>query len=549
MHLSYAHGVASRPLLGQTLGQALDTAACRFGARDAVISLHQNLRYSYAELLHEVNRAAKALIALGVQRGDRVGIWSPNNAEWAITQYAAAKAGAILVNVNPANRARELQYGLKQSGVSVLISARGFRSADYVQMLDELAPALPALRHVVFLGDSDLPAGVTWADFLRRGDGVSDVELARREALLQFDDAVNIQYTSGTTGAPKGATLSHHNILNNGYFVGEALHYTEEDRICLPVPFYHCFGCVLGNMAAVTHGCAIVLPGESFDPEATLRAISTERCTSIYGVPTMFIAQLNHAAFETFCLESLRTGIMAGAPCPVDVMRRVIDRMHARDVTIGYGMTETSPVSLQSAMDDPIEVRVSTVGRVHPHVECKIINPQTGAIVPRGTHGELCTRGYVVMLGYWDDEAATARAIDAARWMHTGDLATMNADGYVSISGRIDDMIIRAGENIYPREIEEFLHTHPKITQAYVIGVPDHHYGEQVCAWIAVRDGETVTADEVRAFCLGQISTHKIPRYVRLTCDFPMTVTGKIQKFRMREISVEELGLSAITRT
>ena len=551
MHLSYAHGIASRPLLGQTVGQALDSAARRFGASDAVISRHQNLRYSYAELLQHANRAAKALISLGVQRGDRVGIWSPNNAEWAIVQYAAAKAGAILVNVNPAYRVRELQYALRHSGVSVLVSARGFRSADYVQMLDELAPALPALRHVVYLGDADSSTGVIWADFLKLGDGVSDGELAQREALLQFDDAVNIQYTSGTTGAPKGATLSHHNILNNGYFVGEALHYTEEDRICLPVPFYHCFGCVLGNMAAVTHGCAIVLPGESFDPEATLRAISTEQCTSIYGVPTMFIAQLNHAAFETFRLESLRTGIMAGAPCPVDVMRRVIDRMHARDVTIGYGMTETSPVSFQSAMDDPIDVRVSTVGRVHPHVECKIIDSQTGAIVPRGARGELCTRGYVVMLGYWDDAAATARAIDAARWMHTGDLATMNEDGYVSIAGRIDDMIIRGGENIYPREIEEFLHTHPKITQAYVIGVPDHQYGEQVCAWIAVRDGETVTADEVLTFCKGQISTYKIPRYVRLTSDFPMTVTGKIQKFRMREISVEEfeLGLGATTRT
>jgi fatty-acyl-CoA synthase len=544
MQLSYCHGTTATPLLGATLGEALDSAARRFGARDALISCHQKLRYSYAELLREANRAAKGLMALGVQRGDRVGIWSPNNAEWTITQYAAAKAGAILVNVNPAYRSRELQHALKHSGVTVLVSARAFRSADYVQMLDELAPALPDLRHLVYLGGSDSIAGMTWADFLTFGDDVSDDELAAREALLQFDDPVNIQYTSGTTGTPKGATLSHHNILNNGYFVGEALHYCEEDRICLPVPFYHCFGCVLGNMAAVTHGCAVVLPGESFDPEATLRAISSERCTSIYGVPTMFIAQLNHAVFDSFCLESLRTGIMAGAPCPVDVMRRVIARMHARDVTIAYGMTETSPVSFQSALDDPIDVRVSTVGRVHPHVECKIIDPQTGAIVPRGTHGELCTRGYLVMIGYWDDAAATACAVDAARWMHTGDLAAMNEAGFVSISGRIDDMIIRGGENIYPREVEELLHTHLKITQAHVIGVPDDHYGEQVCAWVALRDGETATADEVREFCKGRISSYKIPRYVHFTDDFPMTVTGKIQKFRMRQISIEELGLS-----
>jgi fatty-acyl-CoA synthase len=548
MDLSYTHGTSDTPLLGETLGRALHLAARRFGACDALVSCHQNLRYTYTQLLHEVNRAAKAFLSLGVQRGDRVGIWSPNNAEWMIAQYAAAKAGAILVNINPAYRARELQHALAHSGVTVLVTARGFRSADYAQMLAGLAPALPGLRHLIYLGDGPAPAGLTWSDFLHLGDGVADDELERREALLQFDDPVNIQYTSGTTGSPKGATLSHHNILNNGYFVGEALCYSEEDRICLPVPFYHCFGCVLGNMAAVTHGSAVVLTGESFDPEATLGAIAGEHCTSIYGVPTMFIALLNHSAFDTFCLDSLRTGIMAGAPCPVDVMRRVIDRMHVRDVTICYGMTETSPVSFQSAMNDPLDVRVSTVGRVHPHVECKVVDPQTGETLPRATRGELYTRGYVVMLGYWNDPAATARAVDSARWMHTGDLATMNQDGYVSISGRIDDMIIRAGENIYPREIEEFLHTHPKISQAYVIGVPDSHYGEQVCAWIAVHDGQSLTIDELRAFCQGQISSYKIPRHIRFTNDFPMTVTGKIQKFRMREISVEELGLSGITR-
>jgi fatty-acyl-CoA synthase len=549
MRLSYSHGTSDTSLLGETLSQALHRAAQRFGARDALISCHQNLRYTYTQLLHEVNRAAKAFLALGVQRGDRVGIWSPNNAEWMIAQYAAAKAGAILVNINPAYRARELQHALMHSGVSVLVTARVFRSADYVQMLQGLAPALPELRHLIYLGDGPAPAGLTWSDFLQLGHGVADDELERREALLQFDDPVNIQYTSGTTGSPKGATLSHHNILNNGYFVGEALRYSEDDRICLPVPFYHCFGCVLGNMAAVTHGSAVVLTGESFDPEMTLGAIAGHHCTSIYGVPTTFIALLNHPAFDSFSLDSLRTGIMAGAPCPVDVMRRVIDRMHVREVTICYGMTETSPVSFQSAKDDPLDVRVSTVGRVHPHVECKIVDPQTGETLPRETRGELCTRGYVVMLGYWNDPAATARAVDTARWMHTGDLATMSEDGYVSIAGRIDDMIIRGGENIYPREIEEFLHTHPKISQAHVIGVPDSHYGEQVCAWIAVHDGQSLTIDEVRAFCQGRISSYKIPRHIRFTNDFPMTVTGKIQKFRMREMSVEELGLSGITRT
>ncbi len=545
MNLSYVHGVGTTPLLADTIGGALNRAAERWGDCDALVACHQQLRYSYRELRDEADRAARALMALGVQRGDRVGIWSGNRAEWMITQYAAAKAGAILVNINPAYRLRELEYALRHSGVSVLITARGFRSTDYVEMLLRLAPELPALRHVVYLGPDAQPGGIVWADFLELANRIEAGELEARETALQFDEPVNIQYTSGTTGSPKGATLSHHNILNNGYFVGEVLRYTEHDRICVPVPFYHCFGCVLANMAAVTHGSAVVIPGESFDPDATLRTIEAERCTSIYGVPTMFIAQMEHPRFRSAQLDTLRTGIMAGAPCPIDVMRQVIGRMHVPEVTICYGMTETSPVSFQSQIDDPIELRVSTVGHVLPHLESKIVNPGTGATVPRGTPGELCTRGYAVMLGYWNDDEATAAAIDAARWMHTGDLAVMNGDGSVAITGRIKDMIIRGGENVSPREIEEFLHTHEKVSDVQVIGVPDHKYGEEVCAWIRLHDGVTATEDEFRDFCRGQIATFKIPRYIRFTSEFPMTVTGKVQKFKMREITVAELKETA----
>jgi fatty-acyl-CoA synthase len=545
VNLSYVHGVGTTPLLADTIGGALNRAAECWGDCDALVSCHQQLRYSYRELRDEADRAARGLMALGVQRGDRVGIWSGNRAEWMITQSAAAKAGAILVNINPAYRLRELQYALRHSGVSVLITARGFRSADYVDMLLGLVPELPAIRHVVYLGPDAPPGGIAWADFLELANRIEAGELEARETTLQFDDPVNIQYTSGTTGSPKGAMLSHHNILNNGYFVGEVLCYTEHDRICAPVPFYHCFGCVLGNLAAVTHGSAIVIPGESFDPDATLQAIEVQACTSIYGVPTMFIAQMDHPRFGSVRLETLRTGIMAGAPCPIDVMRQVIGRMHVPQVTICYGMTETSPVSFQSQIDDPIELRVSTVGRVLPHLESKIVDPQTGATVPRGTPGELCTRGYAVMLGYWNDDNATAAAIDAARWMHTGDLAVMNGDGYVTITGRIKDMIIRGGENVYPREVEEFLHTHEKVSDVQVIGVPDHKYGEEVCAWIRLHDGVTATEDEFRDFCRGQIATFKIPRYIRFTSEFPMTVTGKVQKFKMREITVAELKETA----
>jgi len=536
----------------------LDRIAAEFGDRDALISCHQGLRYTYAQLLDQVNRAARSLLALGVKRGDRVGIWSANAAEWVVTQYAAAKAGAILVNINPAYRTHELEYVLTHSGVSVLVTARGFRQTDYLEMLLALAPELaardeavprapgrlPHLRHLVVLGGGATPGGISWQQFMSLADPVPLSALQAVSDVVQFDDPVDVQYTSGTTGFPKGATLSHHNILNNGFFVGEALRYTADDRICTPVPFYHCFGCVMANLAALTHAATVVLPAETFDPEATLRAIETHRCTSLYGVPTMFIAMLGHPSFDQFQLKSLRTGIMAGSPCPVEVMRQAIERMHVREVTICYGMTETSPVSFQSAVDDPIEARVSTVGRIHPHLECKIVSPATGEIVPRGVPGELCTRGYSVMLGYWNDAEATGAAIDAGRWMHSGDLAVMREDGYVNITGRIKDMIIRGGENVYPREIEELLYTHPKLLDVQVIGVPDAKYGEEVCAWVRVHAGQHASEDEIREFCRGQIATYKIPRYIRFTTEFPTTVTGKIQKYRMREISVVELGLS-----
>ena len=543
MSLSYSHGPSSVPLLGETIGACLDRAAASFAHCNALVARHQGLRYTYGQLQAEVGRVARGLLSLGVDRGDRVGIWSANCAEWVIAQYASAKVGAILVNINPAYRLRELEYALQQSGVSVLVAARRFRTTDYVEILTDLAPKLRSLRTIVYLGSGSAPGGLAWGDLLSRGDEIPEARLRDREATIQFDDPVNIQYTSGTTGSPKGATLSHHNILNNGFFVGETLRYTTRDVICVPVPFYHCFGCVMGNLGALTHGSAVVVPSETFDAEATLRAIQEEGCTSLYGVPTMFIAQLEHPSFDNYRLDSLRTGIMAGSTCPAEVMRMVIERMHVSEVTICYGMTETSPVSFQSAVDDPIDHRVSTVGRVHPHIECKLIDAETGRTVPRGAPGELCTRGYSVMLGYWNNAEATGTAIDRARWMHTGDLAVMRDDGYVNIVGRLKDMIIRGGENIYPREIEEFLYTHPKISEVQVVGVPDPKYGEEVCAWIRLRDSQVATSEEIRLYCHGQIATYKIPRYVRFTTDFPTTVTGKIQKYRMREISIEELGL------
>jgi fatty-acyl-CoA synthase len=545
---SYLHGASPVPLLGETIGRNLDRTVAAFGDRDAVVSVHQGVRMTYAQFHAAVEEIARGLLALGIEPGDRVGIWSPNNAEWVTLQYATAKVGAILVNVNPAYRTSELAYALRQSGVSTLVLAARFRQADYLAMLDEVAGDLPTLRRRVVLG-SDAPAGaMSWDDLRERAGGVSLDDLRAREELLQFDDPINIQYTSGTTGFPKGATLSHHNILNNGFFIGAGCRYTEADRVCIPVPLYHCFGMVLGNLACTTHGAAIVYPAESFEPEATLAAVQQERCTSLYGVPTMFIAELEHPRFHEFDLSTLRTGIMAGSPCPVEVMKAVQSDMHMAEVTICYGMTETSPVSFQTAADDPVDKRVGTVGRIHPHVEAKVVDPETGRIVPREVPGELCTRGYLVMLGYWENEQATTEAIDAAGWMHTGDLATMDQDGYANIVGRIKDMVIRGGENVYPREVEEFLYGHPAISDVQVIGVPDERYGEELCAWVRLKEGQSVSGDELREWCRGKIASFKIPRYWRFVDAFPMTVTGKVQKFKMRETSIAELDLESVAR-
>ncbi|HEY4026243.1 MAG TPA: AMP-binding protein [Candidatus Dormibacteraeota bacterium] len=533
---SYVHGASGVPLLGETIGENLRRTVARHGDREALVVRDQGYRATYRQLWEQTGLAARGLMARGVRRGDRVGIWSPNRSEWVVTQYATARVGAILVNINPAFRTSELEYALHQSGTSFLVLAGRFRTTDYRAMLAEVRGGCPELREALVLDTG-------WEALLRDGESVSDEALAEREAELQFDDPINIQYTSGTTGFPKGATLSHHSILNNGYFIGERLAYTERDRVCIPVPFYHCFGMVLGNLACTTHGACMVVPAESFEPLATMRTVQEERCTALYGVPTMFIAELDHPEFSTIDFSSLRTGIMAGSPCPVEVMRKVQTAMNMPEVTICYGMTETSPVSTQSDTDDPLEKRVATVGRVHPHVEIKVVDPATGRIVPRGVSGELCSRGYIVMLGYWNNDAATREAIDAGRWMHTGDLATMDEDGYLNIVGRIKDMIIRGGENIYPREVEEFLYTHADVADVQVIGVPSERYGEEVMAWVRPRDGATLTGDQLTAFCRGRIATFKIPRYWKFVGDFPMTVTGKVQKFKMREVAVEELGL------
>ena len=541
-HQSYVHGASNTPLLGDTIGAYFDRITAQHGTNEAIVSLHQGVRYTYDQLHAEVEHAARGLLALGVAKGDRVGIWSSNNVEWVVTQYATAKMGAILVNINPAYRTHELKYVLDQSGVSLLIAAPSFRNTDYTEIIQEIRPELPDLREVVILGEA--PAEMlSWADLLKGAEAVPVDDLRKREATLEFDDPINIQYTSGTTGFAKGATLSHHNILNNGFLVGDRLRITPRDRLCLPVPFYHCFGMVLGNLAFMTHGATVISPSETFDALACLQAVQTESCTALYGVPTMFIAVLEHTDFGSYRLDTLRTGIMAGASCPVEVMRKVIGQMHMREVTIAYGMTETSPVSFQSEVDDDIDVRVSTVGSIHPHVECKIVDPETGQMCPRDTPGELCTRGYLVMLEYWNNPEATEEAIDRAGWMHTGDLAVMREDGYVNIVGRIKDMIIRGGENIYPREIEEFLYAHPKIAEVQVIGVPDMKYGEAVCAWVQLKEGATATVEEIQEHCRGKIATYKIPYYIRFTDQFPMTVTGKIQKFKMRETSISELGL------
>jgi len=552
---SYVHGASDIPLIGSTIGQYFDDVCTRYAASEAVVVRHQNVRLSYTEFRRRVDELACGLMRLGLQAGERIGIWSPNNLEWVLTQFATAKAGLILVNVNPAYQRAELDYAMNKVGCRGLILAPGFKTTNYLDILNDLAPELansqpgklksaklPQLEIVVRLGTGKTPGTFNFDDLCRAPKAE---ELAALEACgkkLQFDDPINIQFTSGTTGSPKGATLSHHNILNNGFFIGEAMKLTSADRLCIPVPLYHCFGMVLGNLACLTHGAAMVFPGEGFDPLATLQAVAEEKCTGLHGVPTMFIAVLDHPEFAKFDLSTLRTGIMAGSPCPVEVMKRVVQHMHMEQVTIAYGMTETSPVSFQSSTDSSLERRVSTVGLVHPHVEVKIIDTE-GRIVPRGATGELLTRGYSVMLGYWNDEEKTRDSIDAAGWMHTGDLATVDAEGYGNIVGRIKDMVIRGGENIYPREIEEFLYRHPKVLEVQIVGVPDHKYGEELCAWIILREGQTATQEEIQAFCKGQIAHYKIPRYIKFVTSFPMTVTGKIQKFLIREQMRTELGL------
>ncbi len=572
--VSYARGATTPPLIEQTIGDFFDGMVARQPAREALVSRHEGLRYTYRELQAESSRLASALLGLGLAPGDRIGIWSHNNAAWVLMQLATAKAGLILVNINPAYRTAEVEYALNKVGCKALVTMARFKTSDYLGMLRELAPEwahgepgrlqsarLPHLRTVVWIdaagagGDGERSRGATGDaaaavepgllrfSQLMAGGRTDDPRVAEVQKTLAATDPINIQFTSGTTGFPKGATLTHRNILNNGFFIGECMRLTPEDRLCIPVPLYHCFGMVLGNLACLTHGSCIVYPNDGFDPLTVLETVQAEKCTGLHGVPTMFIAELDHPRFAEFDLSTLRTGIMAGSPCPTEVMKRVVEQMHLAEITIAYGMTETSPVSCQSEADTPLDRRVSTVGKVQPHLEIRIVDPASGAVVPRGTAGEFCTRGYAVMHGYWDDEARTREAIDAEGWMHTGDLATMDAEGYVNIVGRIKDMVIRGGENIYPREIEEFLYRHPKVQDVQVVGLPDRRYGEELCAWIIAKPGQALTEDEVRDFCKGQIAHYKVPKYIRFVAEFPMTVTGKIQKFRIREAMKTQLGL------
>jgi len=556
--LSYVHGASGQPLIGKTIGACFDEVCAGFPNDLALVSRHQDIRWTYGELKRRVDALALALLQLGLQPGDRVGIWAPNCAEWAVTQFATAKAGFVLVNINPAYRLSEVEYALNKVGCSALITAVRHKTSGYLEMVRALAPELaasepgrltaarlPSLRMVVTLGEERHPGCFSFQSLLAAGEPLDASPLATIGAGLQFDDPINIQFTSGTTGSPKGATLSHHNILNNGFFVGEAIRLRRGDKLCIPVPLYHCFGMVMGNLGCLTHAATMVYPSEAFDPAAVLETIQAERCVALYGVPTMFIAALACPEFANYDLSSLRTGIMAGSPCPIEVMRQVIERMHMPEVTIAYGMTETSPVSFQSSADDSLERRVATVGRIQPHLEVKIVDGQ-GRVAPIGEPGELCTRGYSVMLGYWDDAARTAEAIDPAGWMHTGDLATLDADGYCNIVGRIKDMVIRGGENIYPREIEEFLYRHPAVQDVQVIGVPDSKYGEELCAWIVLKPDAELDEEAVRAFCRDQIAHYKIPRHVRFVSGFPTTVTGKVQKFAMGEAMIEELKLAVV---
>jgi len=558
---SQSSGANTPALIEQTIGAFFDDMAERYPEREALVAVHQKRRYTYRQLQTESRRLASALLGLGLKPGDRIGIWSHNNAEWVLMQLATAMAGLVLVNINPAYRTAEVEYALNKVACRALVTMPRFKTSDYLGMLRELAPewahakageplqsvSLPHLQHVFWIDvageGADEPGFGRFSALMKTGDP-QDARLPQVARLLHAQDAINIQFTSGTTGFPKGATLTHRNILNNGFFIGEAMKLTEADRLCIPVPLYHCFGMVLGNLAVLTHGGCIVYPNDAFEPVSVLQAVQDEKCTGLHGVPTMFIAELDHPRFKEFDLSTLRTGIMAGSPCPIEVMKRVQSEMNMREVTIAYGMTETSPVSCQSSTDTPLEKRVSTVGLVQPHLEIKIIDPETGAVVPCGATGEFCTRGYSVMQGYWEDPARTAEAIDAEGWMHTGDLATMDNEGYVNIVGRSKDMVIRGGENVYPREIEEFLYRHPKVQDVQVVGLPDLKYGEELCAWIVVKPGQQMTEDELRAFCKGKIAHYKVPRYIKFVAEFPMTVTGKIQKFKIREAMVQELGLS-----
>jgi len=544
---SYVSSSAASPLSGQTIGDHLASVISRQPDAEALVSRHQGARLTYGELGREVERVARGLLGLGIEKGDRVGIWSPTRVEWTLLQFATARVGAILVNINPAYRAGETAYAVNQSGLRLLVTAPAFKTSDYLARIDEVRSQLPRLERVVVLGErgTSVPGDLRWDEMLAAGGNVKAEDVKEREALLDADDPINIQYTSGTTGSPKGATLTHHNILNNARSLAELLRYTASDRVCIPVPLYHCFGMGVGNLGCVTSGATMVYPAESFEPLATLEAIAEERCTSIYGVPTMFIAQLEHPRFAEFDLTSLRTGIMAGAPCPIEVMKRIINEMHASEVCIAYGMTETAPVSFLTRPEDTVERRVSTVGTVLPNVEAKIIDPMTGLTAPLGTPGEVCTRGYLVMQGYWENADATAEAVDRAGWMHTGDLGTIDEDGYLNIVGRIKDMVIRGGENLYPVEIEEVLFQHPAVASAQVIGVPDERMGEELMAWVVVREGGLLSEEELKDFCKDRIAHFKVPRYVKFVDEYPMTVTGKVQKFLMRQMAIDELGLEA----
>jgi fatty-acyl-CoA synthase len=555
--LSYVSGTSSHSLIGETIGNCFERSVEKWSGREALVVRQQNVRYTYAELKQRVDALAAGLLKLGLQPGDRIGIWSPNNTEWVLLQFASAKIGLILVCINPAYRSYELSYALKKVGCKALVMVPRFKSTDYVKMMYELAPelerdeigslravGLPDLRYVILIGGESRTGMIAFDEVAALGGAAEHLRMEELALSLQFDDAINIQFTSGTTGSPKGATLTHHNLLNNGFFVGEAMRMTEQDRLCIPVPLYHCFGLTMSNLNCMLHGSTMVFPSEWFDPLAVLQTVEAERCTAIQGVPAMFIAELEHPEFKRFNLKSLRTGIMAGAPCPIEVMRRCVDQMNLREITIAYGMTETSPVSFQSATDDPLERRVSTVGRIQPHIEVKLVDA-AGRIVPRGTPGEILTRGYCVMLGYWDEPKLTSEAVDQAGWMHTGDMGVLDEDGFCNIVGRIKDMVIRGGENIYPREIEEFLYSHPAVEAVQVFGVPDPKYGEELCAWIKKRAGATVDEDGIRNFCRERIAHYKIPRYVMFVEDFPMTVTGKAQKYLMRKQVMEKLGLMA----